>query len=68
MKPLELSAANAYYLDMKRFPALVAFLVAMAAFTWSDGLVTLGKGAAARVVDAYLALYMDSEGLRIGCL
>ena len=55
-------------MSMARYPALIAFLVAIAAFTWSDDLLALGKGAAARVVDAYLALYMDSEGLRIGCL
>ena len=53
---------------MQRIPALLAFLLGIAAFTWSDDLVSLGKGAAARVVDAYLVLYLDSEGLRVGCL
>ena len=65
---LERPATTAYHNLMARYPALIAFLLAMAAFTWSGDLLQLGKGAAARVVDAYLVLYMDSEGLRFGCL
>jgi uncharacterized membrane protein YpjA len=53
---------------MSKGMAALAFVVLVAAGLWAEDLYAVGLAAARTVIDAQLALYVDGQGLRIGCL